>query len=166
MLESTSFVSGPELLSLPARQPVVAGRADGHPGRSALVVAAAPCPDRSQAWLAFAMSRHVVVDLSQTFFARPVDPPADRLPPERWKILRESLRQAGLEMNDGPDIEKRLTELRGMYEPFITAPANRLMIPLPPFFTDGEPVDNWQTSAGCAGPAVSGSSPIADFRRP
>jgi Ion channel len=114
---------------------------------SALVVAAAPYSDRSQAWLAFAMSRHVVVDLAQTFYAPPVDPPADRLPPERWKTLRESLEQAGLELKDGEAVEKRLTELRGMYEPFVVALSQRFLIPLPPVFIDGEPVDNWQTSA-------------------
>lgn len=114
---------------------------------SAVVVAAAPCSDRSQAWLAFAMSRHVVVDLAQTFYAPPVNPPDDRLPPERWKILRESLRQAGLELNDGEAVEKRLNELRGMYEPFISALSLRFLMALPPVFIDGDPVDNWQTSA-------------------
>ena len=114
---------------------------------SALVVAAVPDTDHTQAWLAFAMSRHVVVDLAQTFYAPPVDPPTDRLPPERWKILRESLRQAGLELNEGEAELRRLTELRGMYEPFVTALSIRFLMPLPPVFIEGEPVDNWQTSA-------------------
>ncbi len=34
-----------------------------------------------------------------------------------------------------------------MYEPFITALSIRLLISLPPVFPDGDPVDNWQTSA-------------------
>jgi Ion channel len=114
---------------------------------SALVVAAVPCPDRSQAWLTFAMSRHIVVDLAQTFYAPPVDPPADRLPLEQWKNLRESLQQAGVKLNEGEAVEKRLNELRGMYEPFVTALSLRFLMPLPPVFIEGEPVDNWQTSA-------------------
>ena len=51
---------------------------------SALVVAAVPKQDRSQAWMAFAMGRHVVVDLAQAFYAPPLDPPDDRLSEERW----------------------------------------------------------------------------------
>ncbi len=51
---------------------------------SALVVAAVPKQDRSQAWMAFAMGRHAVVDLAQAFYAPPLDPPADRLSEERW----------------------------------------------------------------------------------
>ena len=46
---------------------------------SALVVAAVPKKDRTQAWMAFAMGRHVVVDLAQAFHVPPVDPPTDRL---------------------------------------------------------------------------------------
>jgi hypothetical protein len=114
---------------------------------SALVVATAPGSDHSQAWLAFAMSRHVVVDLAQSFFARPVDPPSDRLPPERWKVLRETLGRAGLELQDSDATQRRLKELRGMYEPFLTALSLRFLMPLPPVFLDHDPVDNWQTSA-------------------
>jgi hypothetical protein len=44
-------------------------------------------------------------------------------------------------------VQRRLEELRGMYEPFVTALSTRLLIPLPPVCPDGEPVDNWQTSA-------------------
>jgi hypothetical protein len=114
---------------------------------SALVVAAVPDIDRSQAWMAFAMGRHVVVDLAQALYARPVDPPSDRLSPERWKALHGLLSSAGLTLNDGEAAAKRLAELRGMYEPFVTALSIRLLIPLPPIYPDGEPVDNWQTSA-------------------
>ena len=34
-----------------------------------------------------------------------------------------------------------------MYEPFVNARPLRFLLPLPPVFTDNEPVDNWQTSA-------------------
>ena len=114
---------------------------------SALVVAAVPKDDRSQAWMAFAMGRHVVVDLCQIFHVPPVDPPVDRLPPERWRALCEHLEKAGLELNQGQTVERRLVELRGMYEPFITALSDRFLISLPPVLPDREPVDNWQTSA-------------------
>jgi hypothetical protein len=97
--------------------------------------------------MAFAMGRHVVVDLAQSFYAPPVNPPADRLPPGRWDVLRGRLAQAGLVINEGEAVERRLLELRGMYEPFVHALSLRLLLPLPPVLPDGEPVDNWQTSA-------------------
>ena len=114
---------------------------------SALVVSGVQEGDRSQAWLTFAMGRHVVVDLAQVFHAPPVEPAADRLPPDRLAALRAHLGKAGLQLRDGQDVESRLTELRAMYEPFVHALSLRFMMPLPPVFTDGEPVDNWQTSA-------------------
>ena len=114
---------------------------------SALVVAAVRRGDRSQAWMAFAMGRHVVVDLCQIFQAPPVDPPVDRLPPERWQALCKQLEDAGLELNQGPSVERRLAELRGMYEPFVSALSNRFLMPIPSVLPDREPVDNWQTSA-------------------
>ena len=43
-----------------------------------------------------------------------------------------------------------------MYEPFVHALSLRFLMPLPPVFTDDEPVDNWQTSAAaCDGPGDS-----------
>lgn len=114
---------------------------------SALVVAAVPKRDRTQAWMAFAMGRHVVVDLAQAFHAPPVDPPTDRLAPEQWNALRDLLGRAGLKLNEGEAVELRLRELRGMYEPFVTALSIRFLMPLPPVLPAGDPVDNWQTSA-------------------
>jgi hypothetical protein len=114
---------------------------------SALVVASIPEPDTSQALMTFAMGRHAVVDLAQSFHVPPVDPPADRLPPAQWRAFRETMKRAGLDLNESEEALQRLAELRGMYEPFVTALSIRFLMPLPPVFTEGEPVDNWQTSA-------------------
>jgi hypothetical protein len=114
---------------------------------SALVVSGVQEGDRSQAWFTFAMGRHVVVDLAQAIYAPPVQPTADRLSPERLAALRAHLGKAGLRLRDGTETENRLTELRGMYEPFVNALSLRFLMPLPPVFIDAEPVDNWQTSA-------------------
>jgi Ion channel len=114
---------------------------------SALVVSGVPGSVRTRAYLTFAMARHVAVDLCQAVNARPVEPPEDRLPPERLAVLRQFLRDAGLELADGAAAASRLAELRGMYEPFVQALASRFLMPLPRVFSEGEPVDNWQTSA-------------------
>jgi hypothetical protein len=114
---------------------------------SALVVSGLPGTARTQAFLTFAMARHVAVDLCQAVSAPPVELAEDRLPPDRLLALRESLRGTGLELADGGVAEDRLTELRGMYEPFVQALAARFLMPIPPVMIEGEPVDNWQTSA-------------------
>ncbi len=114
---------------------------------SALVVAGVRGACQSQAWLTFAMSRHVVVDLSQVFHVPPVAPDPNRLPPEQLRTLRENLKSAGLELRDGDAVDRRLDELRSMYEPFVNALSHYLLMPLPPVLSTGEPVDNWQTSA-------------------
>ncbi len=114
---------------------------------SALVLSVVPKEDRTQAWLAFAMGRHVAVDLAQAYDAPPVDPPIDRLSDASWRALRDLLAASGLSIEEGEAVEQRLRELRGMYEPFVTALSIRFLMPLPPFLPDREPIDNWQTSA-------------------
>jgi hypothetical protein len=51
------------------------------------------------------------------------------------------------ELKEGEAVERSLRELRGMYEPFVTALSIRFLMPLPPVVPEREPVDNWQTSA-------------------
>lgn len=114
---------------------------------SALVVSGVQVSARAQAYMTFAMARHVVVDLAQAFQAPPVYPKTNRLGPDRAQDLWRLLSEAGLELTDVGAMEKKLAELRGMYEPFVQALSLRFMLPLPPVMHDGEPVDNWQTSA-------------------
>jgi hypothetical protein len=114
---------------------------------SALLIAGIDGSDGHQARLTFAMARHAAVDLglvSQT----PAEPPMiDRLPAQELARLCESLRKSGLQVRDTPAVEKALTELRGLYEPFVNALAINLQFALPPFQPQSAPVDNWQTSA-------------------
>ena len=114
---------------------------------SALIIALEERNDRPQAWLTFAMGRHVVVDLAQVFKTPPVEPQADRLPAVRLTVLRNHLETLGMKLLHDEIALRRLAELRAMYEPFVHALSLRLLLPLPPVMLDGEPVDNWQTSA-------------------
>jgi hypothetical protein len=113
----------------------------------ALLMTGAPGANVYQARLTFAMARHAAVDLALVFRTPPRPPDPDRLDPERLRRLRERLREAGMELRDGPTVDAKLAELRGLYEPFINALAFHLMFGLPPVMPDKEPVDNWQTSA-------------------
>ncbi|HTU20901.1 MAG TPA: potassium channel family protein [Gemmataceae bacterium] len=113
----------------------------------ALIMAAAPGKSLFQAQLTFAMARHAAVDLALVMHTppRPVEP--DRLPSDAWQQLCEQLHAAGLEVRQGPAVEAKLSELRGMYEPFVNALAHFFQFQLPPLFTEKTAVDNWQTSA-------------------
>lgn len=113
----------------------------------AVILAAAPGKPIFQAQLTFAMARHAAVDLALVFHTppRPVEP--ERLSPDAWQRLCQQVRAAGLELRQGPTVEAKLTELRGMYEPYINALAHYFHFLLPPLFTEKPAVDNWQTSA-------------------
>jgi len=101
-----------------------------------------------QAELTFAIARHAVVDLSQVFGTPPRALLQDRLPAADLLRIRDTLAQHGLKLHDGEAADRRLTELRGMYEPYIFALASYLMQPLPPWIPQAKgKKDNWQTTA-------------------
>ncbi|GAC1630519.1 MAG: hypothetical protein NVS9B14_01260 [Candidatus Acidiferrum sp.] len=101
-----------------------------------------------QAELTFAIARHAVVDLSQVFGTPPQELPQDRLPGADLRRIRDTLAQHGLKLLDGEAADRRLTELRLMYEPYIYSLAAYLMQPLPPWIPQAKgKKDNWQTTA-------------------
>lgn len=113
---------------------------------SALLITTINHPHGHQARLTFAMARHAAVDLGLVFRIQPPLSGAERLSPTQFDRLRESLAQAGLEFTGGPAAGEALTELRGLYEPFIVGLADYFWFELPPFQPDAQPIDNWQTS--------------------
>ena len=115
---------------------------------SAFLIASVDAVDGYQARLTFAMARHAAVDLMLVSEKPPLVPATDRLPAADLARLRESLQGAGLTMRDEQTVAKALTELRGLYEPFVNALARHLHITLPAFVLEQRPVDNWQTSPG------------------
>ena len=114
---------------------------------SALLIAGVDGADVYQARLTFAMARHAAVDLGMVFGTKPFAPSTDRLPTELLGRMRSQFAAAGLPLHEGPAIEKALTELRALYEPFVNALSAHFLLPLPPFLPEKPPVDNWQTSA-------------------
>ena len=114
----------------------------------AVLIAGVEGSDNYQPRLTFAMARHAAVDLSLVSETSPHVPSVDRLPALELTRLRESLRQAGLAMREEAEFARTLTELRGLYEPFVCTMASQLHFTLPPFLPTQVPVDNWQTSPG------------------
>jgi hypothetical protein len=113
----------------------------------ALILAAAPGKSLFQAQLTFAMARHAAVDLALVIQTPPHPMEEDRLRADAWQRLIEMLHGSGLELRQGPAVESKLVELRGMYEPFVNALAHHFHFQLPPLFSEKVSVDNWQTSA-------------------
>jgi hypothetical protein len=114
---------------------------------TALVIAAIKEGSPHQAELTFAMARHAVVDLAQVYQVPPIQPAQDRLPPDRLRWLTTELRTMGIDVRDGEAADRKLAELRMMYEPFVNALSRYFLLALPPMLPDSAPVDNWQTSA-------------------
>jgi hypothetical protein len=100
-----------------------------------------------QARLTFAIARHTVVDLAQTFKTMPRMPVPDRLPSAELERLRAGLKTYGIAIDDGEEIGERLDDIRRQYEPYLNALAQRFLITLPPWITKDEIADNWRTSA-------------------
>jgi len=100
-----------------------------------------------QAELTFAIARHAAVDLSQVFKTPPRALPHDRLPAEDLRRIRDILAQHGVRLQDGPEADRRLNELRNMYEPYLYALAEYLNQSLPPWIPAKKEKDNWQTTA-------------------
>jgi hypothetical protein len=100
-----------------------------------------------QAELTFAIARHAAVDLSQVFKTPPRALPHNRLPTPDLLRIRDVLAQHGVKLFDGPDADRKLTDLRNMYEPYLYALAEYLNLSLPPWLPAKKGKDNWQTTA-------------------
>ena len=95
----------------------------------------------------FAIARHAAVDLAQIFGTPPMNTRLNRLSPEDFARMRDALAEVGLVLQHEEDAEKRLYEIRLIYEPFVNALANHLLVNLPPWVSATRTVDDWQTSA-------------------
>jgi len=108
---------------------------------SALVLATFEGPIAHRANLTFAMARHAAVDLSQVYRTPPHASADDRLLPLALSQLRDLLGHKATVSED------KLGELRAMYEPYVNALSEFLLMPLPKWTTVTAVGDNWQTTA-------------------
>jgi hypothetical protein len=114
---------------------------------SALVLVGVAGTPTETARLTFAMARHAAVDLTQVFNAQPHAPAEERLTAAGLAQMRARLTAAGVALQEGEEADRRLAELRGVYEPYMTALAEKLLMPLPPWMPTQVSPDNWQTTA-------------------
>ncbi len=114
---------------------------------SALVIVGLEGACQRQAQLAFAITCHAVLDLAHVSGTPPREPDKDRLPPAGMAELRSFLAASGLKLREGEDADRRLSELRKAYEPYVQSLSRYLRISVPPWVPEEGWADNWQTSA-------------------
>ena len=97
--------------------------------------------------LTFAIARHAAVDLAQVYGTPPMKPKLGRLSKPEFARMRDALAEVGLVLQQGEYTEEQLSNIRRMYEPFVNAIAEHLLLNLPPWIPETKTVDDWQTSA-------------------
>jgi len=98
-----------------------------------------------QAHVTFAIARHTVVDLAQVFRV-PIVAGEDRLRDAEFDRMRDQLVVVGVRLVDTPESRDRLRVLRRSYEPYLFGLSRMLLMPLPPWWNERPPKDNWQAS--------------------
>jgi hypothetical protein len=101
----------------------------------------------AQARLTFAMARHVAGDLCQILDAPPGLPAGDRLTLADWELLRRLLAAHGVELAQPDRAWQHLAAMRALYEPYVSALAERTLLTLPPWVPAPDASDDWQTTA-------------------
>ncbi len=112
----------------------------------ALILAGLEGVCKQQAKFTFAMARHTIVDLAQIFNCPPLHPDKDRLPSDEFEHLCSLLSSTGLKLHKQNVLEKELSELRRMYEPYVYSLSRYMRITIPPWVLKTEHADNWQTT--------------------
>jgi hypothetical protein len=98
-----------------------------------------------QAKLTFAMARHAVVDLAQVIHADYSPEAPSRLSMMELEEMRRSLAANGLRLREDEAADQKLIKLRSLYEPYVQAMAQRLLIAVPPWIRTEKKKDNWQS---------------------
>jgi Ion channel len=128
---------------------------------SALLIAYGEGTAKWQSQLTFAIARHAVVDLAEVLRVPASHPAQDRLPPEEVPQVRNLLVECRASSKCGESGDKKLIELREMYEPYLHALSERLLMPLPTWGVGQRSGANWKRSAWgkiSSGPEDSGGS--------
>ena len=128
---------------------------------SALLIAYGEGTAKWQSQLTFAIARHAVVDLAEVLRVPASRPSQDRLPARDVEQVRNLLVECRASSKCGESGDRKLHELREMYEPYLNGLSLRLLMPLPSWGVGHRFVENWKRSAWgkiSSGPAESGSS--------
>lgn len=114
---------------------------------SALLIAYGEGTAKWQSQLTFAIARHAVVDLAEVLRVPASAPVQNRLPPKEVIQVRNLLLECRASSKCGEAGDKKLLELREMYEPYLNGLSRRLLMPLPSWGVGSRFVENWKRTA-------------------
>ncbi len=133
---------------------------------SAYIMACGKTQAVSQASFTFAVGRHAVGDLTNVFGLQPHAPPVDRLDSAAAQILWATARASGLVAEPDLAARDRLTAIRTVYEPYLQAISEQLLMDLPPWVPLPGAEDNWETTAWQFTSPVSLLGSNTPFKKP
>jgi hypothetical protein len=117
----------------------------------ALVITTVEGEPVRQAQLTFAMARHALVDLGHVFHIKEQLAAAplltDRLPDKAFYHLCGSLGEMHMRLCGDPSALRRLTAIRGLYEPHALTLCNFLCLAPPLWSAEPKPTDIWKKVA-------------------
>ena len=79
----------------------------------------------------FEVALRAVTELAAAFRLKPMSPPTDRLPRADFQKIFQAIADAGMEVGAPEETERKLAEIRGMYEPYVYALSQYLYVELP-----------------------------------
>jgi hypothetical protein len=112
----------------------------------ALVIVGVEGIDPFQARLTFAIARHALVDLSQSFHLAPEPLERLRMNASELSGLRAWLANGGVRLRDGVEADQELHALRDLYLPHAHQLSSVLLMPLPPQVPPPRARYNWKTT--------------------
>ncbi len=126
-----------------------------------LLISVVPGTASRQAQLTFAMARHALVDLGHVFHLEKHEAAwrerggPNRLPPQHFNLVCDSMAAAGLRLCGDPEAPARLHALRALYEPEAQALADYLGMSLPGWVPEPRAKDQWKTVEAVRSQAAS-----------
>jgi hypothetical protein len=127
----------------------------------ALLISVVPGVASRQAQLTFAMARHALVDLGHVFHLEKHEAEwlarggLNRLPPQSFSLLCNSMVESGLRLCGDPEASARLHALRALYEPQAQALGDYLGLSLPGWIPEPRAKDQWKTVEAVRSQAAS-----------
>ncbi len=105
-----------------------------------------------QAELTYAMARHTLVDIAQTFSQQPAcELATNRMAPGTYPVLAKMFCSQGIQLDTSSEAEQRLTDFRSLYEGYTMALSKFLRMPIEGWIVENQHKDNWRTVARIAG---------------
>jgi Ion channel len=113
----------------------------------ALVLSGIEGVEKWQAQNTFAMLRHCLVELGRLLNQTPKSARPERLNTVDFDVMCEYLALSGVKCLRTPEAQSQLAQYRSMYEPYVAALSDYLLLSTPCWDPQGPVRENWKTSS-------------------